>query len=88
MGIKRVKQILLKTESKVTLTATAVLLSVPTLAFAAGPTTSIVDSMKGSFEQVVNDTLAGIAAIAPIGITIFGAMFAWKKGKQFFTKLS
>lgn len=58
----------------------------PTIAHAADST--IASTITSSFQQIVTDTLASIAAIAPIGITIFGAMFAWKKGKQFFSTVT
>jgi len=86
MEIKNLKNFVSKGQAKITLGATALITSFPVMAHAAG--TSVADMMKTSFEQVVTDTLAGITAIAPIGITIFGAMFAWKKGKQFFNKVS
>lgn len=52
--------------------------------FASEPTSSIATSISNSMQQIVTDTIATIGAVAPIGITIFGAMFAWKKGIQFF----
>lgn len=48
------------------------------------PSSSIATSISNSMQQIVTDTIATIGAVAPIGITIFGAMFAWKKGIQFF----
>lgn len=45
---------------------------------------NITDMITLSFEQIVTDTLGAIAAIAPIGITIFGALMAWTYGKKFF----
>ena len=52
--------------------------------FASESTSSIATSISNSMQQIVTDTIATIGAVAPIGITIFGAMFAWKKGIQFF----
>lgn len=52
--------------------------------FASDQTSSIATSISNSMQQIVTDTIATIGAVAPIGITIFGAMFAWKKGIQFF----
>ena len=37
-----------------------------------------------SFQSIVTQTLQTIAAIAPIGITVFAAFFCWKKGVAFF----
>ena len=58
---------------------------VPTVCFAADDLSTTVTS---SFQTVVTDTLACIAAVAPIGITIFGAMFVWRKATQFFKSVS
>lgn len=49
---------------------------------------SIASTITASFQTIVTDTISTIAAIAPIGITIFGAMFAWKKGKKFFNTVT
>lgn len=56
----------------------------PTVAHAEGVSATITTSMQ----TIVTDTITSIAAIAPIGITIFGAMFAWKKGLQFFKQVT
>jgi hypothetical protein len=40
--------------------------------------------MTTSIQSIVTNTLACIAAVAPIAITVFGAMFAWKIGVKFF----
>lgn len=56
----------------------------PTVAHAESVSTTITTSMQ----TIVTDTITSIAAIAPIGITIFGAMFAWKKGLQFFKQVT
>jgi hypothetical protein len=48
----------------------------------------ITTTMTTAFQSVVTQTLSSIAAIAPIGITIFAAYFVWIKGKQFFKSIS
>lgn len=46
--------------------------------------TAITTAITTALQSVVTDTIAAISAVAPIGITIFGATFVWKKGVQFF----
>lgn len=58
---------------------------IPSVVFAADDVSATVTS---SFQTVVTDTLSCIAAVAPIGITIFGAMFVWRKATQFFKSVS
>lgn len=67
----------------------AVLIAVPQVAHAAEITPTMPDmgaSLTTAISQVVSNTLSAITAIAPIGITIFGAMFVWKKGLKFFNQ--
>lgn len=45
-------------------------------------------TMTTAITTIVANTLSAIAAVAPIGITIFGAMFLWKKGLAFFNKVA
>lgn len=84
--MKKIKNFI--TEHKVALltSATGMALNIPQVAFAEG--TSVSTMISGSMQTIVTDTIASIAAIAPIGITIFGAMFAWKKGIQFFKSVT
>lgn len=60
-------------------------LIVPQLAFAEGGVSTTVSS---SLQTITTDVLATVAAVAPIGLTIFGAMFAWRKGVQFFKSVT
>lgn len=46
------------------------------------------DSMKASLEGMATQMVDIVAMIAPIGLSIFGCVFLWKKGKQFFEKLT
>ena len=39
-------------------------------------------------QTIVTDTIATMGAVAPIGITIFGAAFCWKKGKKILTTIA
>lgn len=57
----------------------------PTIAHAES---TVGATITTSMQTIVTDTITSIAAIAPIGITIFGAMFAWKKGLQFFKQVT
>ena len=61
------------------------------LAFAEGTTPATPDissTMTTSFQSIVTQTLSCVAAIAPIGITIFSVFFCWKKGMGFFKSVS
>lgn len=61
-------------------------LAVPNYAFATTP--SISSTISGSMSQIVTDTLATFAAIAPVAITIFAAKYCWVYGKKFFANIS
>jgi len=83
--MKNIKNLLNKNRKYVIGTVAVVGTMVPKLAFAVdGVSTTIASSMQ----TIVTDTISSIAAIAPIGITIFGTMFAWKKGVQFFKSVT
>jgi hypothetical protein len=49
---------------------------------------AMVTAMTAAFQSIVTDTMAAIAAVAPIGITIFGAYFVWVKSKSFFKSIA
>lgn len=80
--MKRIKTFIEENKVAVITSVSAMAMSIPTIAHAEVPNVS--ESMTTAMQSIVTQTLASIAAIAPIGITIFGAMFAWKKGIQFF----
>lgn len=48
----------------------------------------ISTTIAGSFQTIVTQSIATMAAVAPVAITIFGAVFCWKKGKDILNKLS
>lgn len=50
--------------------------------------TSIATAISTALQGLVTDTISAIAAVAPYGITVFGATFAWKKGTQFFRSMA
>lgn len=76
----------LQNNRKVVIASVAITSSIlPTVAHAAD---SVSTTISTSMQTIVTDTIASIAAIAPIGITIFGAMFAWKKGIAFFKQVT
>lgn len=65
--------------------ASTLVVSVPQIAWAEEVSSpNVASAMTSAMQGIVTNTLSAISAIAPIGITIFGAMFAWKKGVQFF----
>lgn len=68
---------------KATVVVTSLAMATPVFAEVPSPP-SIATSISTSMQTIVTDTIATISAVAPIGITIFGAMFCWKKGIQFF----
>lgn len=74
-----------------TMTGTCLVALAPVVAHAdptAPDMSSIVGSMTTSFGSVTSVCLSAVAAIAPVGITIFGAMFVWKKGIALFKKIT
>lgn len=75
-------------DKKVLLTSalTGALICSPLSVFAAE--TSVSTVITSSFQKVVTDTLESIAAIAPIGITVFAATFVWKYAKKFFSTIA
>lgn len=73
--------------------ATTGIISINQAVFAADTTVTtgmdgIVDSMTSTFSSVSSVCMSAVAAIAPVAVTIFGLMFVWKKGIQFFKKLT
>lgn len=80
--MKKIKTFIQENKVAVITSVSAIAMSIPTIAHAETP--DISATMTTAMQSIVTQTLASIAAIAPIGITIFGAMFAWKKGIQFF----
>lgn len=85
MNKEKLKQFLNENKVAVLSTVTACSAMLPSVAHADDSISTVITA---SFQQIVTDTITSIAAIAPIGITIFGAMFAWKKGKQFFNTVT
>lgn len=49
---------------------------------------SIATGVSEALRTVVTDTIATMSAVAPIAITIFGTMLAWRYGMRFFKSLS
>lgn len=83
--MKKIKKFL-QENRKATITSLGVMSAfLPVVAHAD---TTMASTITASFQTIVTDTISTIAAIAPIGITIFGAMFAWKKGKNFFNTVT
>lgn len=80
--MKKIKTFIQENKVALITSVSAMAMSIPTIAHAEAP--NVAESMTTAMQSIVTQTLASIAAIAPIGITIFGAMFAWKKGIQFF----
>lgn len=82
-----------KKSYKIATMATTGIIAVNQAVFAADETVAngmdgIVDSMTSTFSSVSSVCMSAVAAIAPVGVTIFGLMFVWKKGIQFFKKLT
>lgn len=80
--MKKIKTFIQENKVALITSVSAMAMSIPTIAHAETP--NVAESMTTAMQSIVTQTLSSIAAIAPIGITIFGAMFAWKKGIQFF----
>lgn len=79
--MKKIKSFIQSSYGKVT---TGLVVASTSLPVFATSSSTIATSISSSMEQIVTDTIATIGAVAPIGITIFGAMFCWRKGVQFF----
>lgn len=84
--MNKVKNFIVNNKSKIVGTTTTLALGVSQVAFAAD--SSVATSITSSFQTVVTDTLATIAAVAPIALTVFGAMFVWRKAKTFFNNMN
>jgi len=86
-----VQSIIQNTKFKVATATVSTLMAVQTVAHAettAPDMATITASMTTSFATITNLCLTAVAAIAPIGITIFGCMFVWKKGIGFFKSVT
>jgi len=77
-------------ENKYALIATGVLSSqvICTTVFATEPTIDIAGPLTTAMNTTVTNTIACFSAIIPIGLTIFGAKFAWIKGVSFFSRIA
>jgi len=54
----------------------------------AGETIDIVGPLTTAMNTTITNTLACFSAVIPIGLTIFGAKFAWIKSVQFFSSIA
>lgn len=82
----KIKNFVVKNKAKIIGSTTTLALAAGHSVFAADP--SISDSITSSFQTIVTDTLSTIAAVAPIAVTIFGAMFVWNKARKFFKDMN
>lgn len=83
-----VQSIVNNTKFKVATFSGTALVAFQSVAHAADAAADPITSMTATFGTVSTICLNGIAAVAPVAITIFGAMFAWKKGISFFKQLT
>lgn len=86
--MNKIKNFVINNKAKIVGTTTTLALGVSQVAFAADTSVSVTESITHSFQTIVTDTLSTIAAVAPIAITIFGAMFVWNKARKFFKDVS
>lgn len=49
---------------------------------------TVISSLGSSFQDIVTNTASMIAAVLPVGITIFGFMMLIGYGKKVFTKIT
>lgn len=82
-----VQSIINNTKFKVATISTSALIGVQTVVHAAEAGDPIA-TMTSTFGEVSTICLNAVAAIAPVAVTIFGCMFAWKKGIKFFKDLT
>ena len=87
MNMNKVKSFINENRGKILATVGTVATLGPISAFAE-ETPSISTTISSSMQTIVTDTIATMAAVAPIGITIFGAAFCWKKGKKILTTIA
>lgn len=80
------KSFLNENKGKLVATIGTVAALAPQAAFAEE--VSISSSISTAMQTIVTDTIATMGAVAPIGITIFGAAFCWKKGKKILTTIA
>jgi len=86
--MKKIKNLIEKNKCYVLSGVTTGSLVVMNVANKAFATESLSTVIQSSLQTVVNDTLTTIAAIAPIGLTIFGATFCWKYAVKFFKNIA
>ena len=76
-------------KNKYSLIATVVLSAqVGLSAVAHAETLDIAGPLTAAMNTTVTNTIACFSAIIPIGLTIFGAKFAWIKGVAFFSSIA
>lgn len=85
LNMNKIKRFMNENKVPVISSISVMAMSIPNIVHAAD---DVGASMTGAMQTIVTQTLSSIAAIAPIGITIFGAMFAWKKGIEFFKNVT
>lgn len=85
---EEVQSIISNAKFKVATVSTTAIVALQTGAHAADAAADPITTMTATFQSVSTICLNGVAAIAPIAVTIFGCMFAWKKGIGFFKHLT
>lgn len=84
-----IKEKLLSNKFVMAATTTAITLGTTVVAHATEPATiDISGPLTTAMNTTVTNTIACFSAIIPIGLTIFGAKFAWVKGIQFFSRIA
>lgn len=64
------------------------ILVLPVIAKAEETPVDITGPLQTALNTTITNTIACFSAIIPIGLTIFGAKFAWTKGVQFFSRIA
>lgn len=83
------KEKLLTNKFVIGATTAAITLGTTVVTHAADPVAiDISGPLTTAMNTTVTNTIACFSAIIPIGLTIFGAKFAWTKGIQFFSRIA
>lgn len=78
--MKKIKNFIQSSHGKIATGLVAASVSVPVFA----ETPDIATTISTSLQAISSDVLATMASVAPVAIGIFGAVFCWRKGVQFF----
>jgi len=89
--MRKLKRLINKGKAKNLALCTAVstvAMAVPALAADGDTTATLTEALSTGLNTAVTDFVSMVVAILPIGLTVFTATFAVKKGMKFFKNIS